>query len=280
MGLFGVHGSISGGLYNAVEEAEKLGCSSLQIFTANQRMWAVKKPSDDDAVVFAGAWKKSGLKKIVSHNSYLINLASFNPELLEKSRAAFIAELERVSALNLDALILHPGSFTGGEFDGGVENIADSINMALAKVKGFTSKLLLETTAGSGSSIGGKFEDLALIIRKIKQKEKIGVCFDTAHVFESGYDTKNDYKGVFGEFDRVVGLDRIGCFHINDSKTEFASHSDRHWHIGKGFIGEEFFKKLVNDKRFKDTPMILETPKEGDMDKENLKLLNKLAGRG
>jgi deoxyribonuclease-4 len=278
MGLLGIHGSISGGLYNAINEADALGCSSLQIFTANQRMWSVKTPSEDDAAQFKAVWKKSGIKKIVSHNSYLVNLASFNPELLEKSRAAFIAELERVAALGLDALILHPGSFTGGDFEGGVRNITESLNMAFSKVKGFSPKVLLETTAGSGSSIGGKFGDLALIIKGIKQGEKIGVCFDTAHVFEAGYDTKEDYKGVFGEFDRVIGLEKIGCFHVNDSKTDFASKADRHWHIGKGFIGEDFFGKLVNDKRFKNTPMILETPKEGGMDAVNIKLLKKLAG--
>jgi deoxyribonuclease-4 len=277
MGLLGIHGSISGSLSNAIVEADKLGCEALQIFTANQRMWAVKDPSGEDITEFASAWKKSSIKKIVSHNSYLVNLASFKPELLEKSRAAFMAEMRRVAVLKLDALILHPGSFTGGDYEGGVRNITDSINGAFAQVKDFPSMLLLETTAGSGSSIGGKFEDMALMIKKIKHREKVGVCFDTAHVFEAGYDTKNDYKKVFEEFDRVVGLERIGCFHINDSKTEFASKADRHWHIGQGHIGGEFFKKLVNDRRFKNIPMILETPKEGGMDMENLKLLHKMA---
>ena len=277
MGLLGIHGSISGSLSNAIVEADKLGCEALQIFTANQRMWAVKDPSGEDITEFASAWKKSSIKKIVSHNSYLVNLASFKPELLEKSRAAFMAEMRRVAVLKLDALILHPGSFTGGDYEGGVRNITDSINGAFAQVKDFPSMLLLETTAGSGSSIGGKFEDMALMIKKIKHREKVGVCFDTAHVFEAGYDTKNDYKKVFEEFDRVVGLEKIGCFHINDSKTEYASKSDRHWHIGQGHIGEEFFKKLVNDRRFKNIPMILETPKEGGMDMKNLKLLHKMA---
>jgi deoxyribonuclease-4 len=277
MGLFGIHGSISGSLSNAIYEADKLGCEALQIFTANQRMWAVKDPSAENIAEFAFVWKNSSIKKIVSHNSYLINLASFNPELLEKSRAAFMAEMRRVAVLKLDALVLHPGSFTGGDYEGGVKNIADSINKAFAEVKDFPPMLLLETTAGSGSSIGGKFGDLALIIKKIKRGDKVGVCFDTAHVFEAGYDTKNDYKKVFEEFDRIVGLERIGCFHINDSKTEFASKADRHWHIGQGHIGEEFFKKLVNDRRFKNIAMILETPKDGGMDVKNLKALHEMA---
>ncbi len=273
MGLFGIHGSISGGLFNAIEEGQALGCEALQIFTANQRMWSVKTPSSDDMSAFAAAWKKSGIKKVVSHNSYLVNLASVNPGLLGKSRLAFMAEMERVRDLNIDGLVFHPGSFTGGTYEEGIKNIIDSINRALSEVKGFASRVLLETTAGSGSSIGGKFEDLAYIIGKVKKKENIGVCFDTAHVFEAGYNTKDDYEGVFKAFDRIIGLENLRCFHINDSKTEFESHSDRHEHIGRGFLGADFFKKLVNDKRFKDVPMILETPKDGDMDKVNLKLL-------
>jgi deoxyribonuclease-4 len=278
MGLFGIHGSISGGLFKAIEEGSSLKCEALQIFTANQRMWTVKTPSAGDTTAFAGSWDKSRIKKIVSHNSYLVNLASVNPVLLEKSRASFAAEMERVAALDLDGLVFHPGSFTGGTYEQGVKNIIDSMNMALAKVKGFSSILLLETTAGSGNSIGGKFEQLAYIISGIKQKEKVGVCFDTAHVFEAGYNTKEDYEGVFGEFDKIVGVKNIRCFHINDSKTEFGSHADRHEHIGKGFLGADFFGKLVNDKRFRDVPMILETPKDGNMDSVNLKLLRKLSG--
>lgn len=276
MGLLGIHGSISGGLFNAIEEGESLGCGAMQIFTANQRMWTVRNPSPDDAAVFSGAWKKSHVKMVVSHGSYLVNLASVNPELLKRSRAAFIAEMQRVDALGLDALIFHPGSFTGGAYEQGIKNIIDSLNAALATVKGFGSRILLETTAGSGSSIGGKFEDIAYIIGKVKQKDKVGVCFDTAHVFEAGYNLKDDYSGVFKEFDGIIGVEKIHCFHINDSKTEFESHADRHENIGKGKIGAEFFGKLVNDKRFKDIPMILETPKEGGMDAKNLELLRKL----
>jgi deoxyribonuclease-4 len=276
MGLLGIHGSISGGLFNAIEEGESLGCGAMQIFTANQRMWTVRNPSPDDTAVFSGAWKKSHVKMVVSHGSYLVNLASVNPELLKRSRAAFIAEMQRVDALGLDALIFHPGSFTGGAYEQGIKNIIDSLNAALATVKGFGSRILLETTAGSGSSIGGKFEDIAYIIGKVKQKDKVGVCFDTAHVFEAGYNLKDDYSGVFKEFDGIIGVEKIHCFHINDSKTEFESHADRHENIGKGKIGAEFFGKLVNDKRFKDIPMILETPKEGGMDAKNLELLRKL----
>jgi deoxyribonuclease IV len=276
MGLFGIHGSIGGGLYNAIEQADGLGCQALQIFTANQRMWNVKTPAEEDITAFKTAWKKSGIKKIVSHNSYLVNLASVNDELLEKSRNGFFAEMQRVDALGLDGLVFHPGSFTDGTYEQGAQNIIDSLNLALAKNKKFSSVLLLETTAGSGSSIGGRFEHLANILGGIKQKEKIGVCFDTAHVFEAGYDTKENYEVVFKEFDKIIGIDNIRCFHINDSKTPFESHSDRHEHIGRGELGRAFFEKLVNDRRFRNIPMILETPPDNNMDSVNLKLLNKM----
>ena len=276
MGLYGIHASIGGGVFNAISEGEALGCEAIQIFTANQRMWSVKTPPETDVASFKSGWKKSGIKKIVSHGSYLVNLAGANKELLEKSRAAFFGEMQRAHALGLDSIVFHPGSFTGGTFEQGVKNIVDSVNEALKKFKDFRPKLLLETTAGSGNSIGGKFEDLALIIGKVKRKEKMGVCFDTAHVFEAGYDVKGGYEAVFKEFDKVIGLERLNCFHINDSKTPFASHADRHEHIGKGLIGTEFFGKLTRDKRFKETPMIIETPAENGMDKKNLDILRKL----
>ncbi|MCE5300322.1 MAG: deoxyribonuclease IV [Spirochaetia bacterium] len=276
MPYFGFHASISGGIYNAIEEAQALECGAMQIFTANQRTWQTKDPAGEDMARFKDAWEKSGIEKAVSHNSYLVNLASADPANLAKSRAAFEAEMRRVDALKLDGLVFHPGSFTGSTYDKGLKSIIESVNSALAKMKGFGSVLLFETTAGSGNSIGGKFEDIAAMLDGVKQKDKAGVCFDTAHVFEAGYDLKNDYEGVMKQFDRIIGTKMIKAFHMNDSKTPFNSHSDRHMHIGQGELGKEFFGKLVNDKRFRDLPMIIETPADEGMDKKNLDILRKL----
>ena len=276
MNLFGIHASISGGVYNAIAEGESLKCGALQIFTANQRQWDVKDISDVDAAKFELAWKKSQIKKIVSHSSYLINLGSIDPVNLKKSRDAFVSEMKRVSALGIDAVIFHPGSYGTSNYEKGLETIIEGLNYAISCVKEYKSLLLLEITAGSGNSIGGKFEDIAAVIAGVENKQIMGVCFDTAHAFEAGYDTVNDYEGVFKQFDKTIGLKRLKAFHVNDSKTDFTSHSDRHEHIGMGKVGEGFFKKLVNDKRFKNLPMILETPKEAGMDKKNLTLLRKL----
>jgi deoxyribonuclease-4 len=276
MGLIGVHVSIAGGIYNAVSEGNRIGCEAIQVFTANQRTWNTKQPSKADVEKFIEEFKKSPLKKAVSHDSYLINLASINDESLLKSRNAFLEEMERTDALKLNGLVFHPGSFTGGERQQGLETVADSLNYVFSKIKKFGSKLLLENTAGSGSHTGGTFEEIAFILKKVKNKDRMGVCLDTAHMFESGYDIKSNYKKVLDEFDRVIGLGRLECFHVNDSKTALESHADRHEHIGQGHIGIEFFRKLINDKRFKDTPMIMETPDENDMDIKNVRLLKSL----
>lgn len=279
MGLFGIHASISGGIYNAIDEGTRLKCEAIQIFTANQRQWTAKPVAADEAEKFKASWKASKIQKIVSHNSYLVNLASADAGNLEKSRKTFIEEMERVKILGIDAIIFHPGSHANTTFEKGMLTIIESLNFAISKVKDFKAMLLLETTAGSGSSIGGKFEHLAEIIAGIDKKEIMGVCFDTAHTFEAGFDTVNDFDGVFKNFDRIIGLKKLRAFHVNDSKTAFNSHADRHEHIGKGEIGLGFFKKLVNDKRFKDLPMILETPMEDGWDRRNLGTLRKLAGR-
>jgi len=276
MGYIGFHASISGGVHNAIDEAIEKKAEAIQIFTANQRMWSVKDISEEDVKLFFEKRKKSKLKSIVSHTSYLINLASGDKNILEKSRKAFKDEIKRSSVLKLDAIIFHPGSFTGTTYENGIKNIIDSLNILMESLSVAGPFLLLETTAGSGNTIGGRFEELAEIIAGVKRKDKIGVCFDTAHTFESGYDIKNNYENVFKEFDKIIGLAQLKAMHINDSKTEYQSKSDRHEHIGKGEIGKETFKKLMNDKRFAQIPMIIETPKVGNWDVINIRLLKKL----
>lgn len=270
MALLGIHASIAGGVSNAIDEGIALGCNALQIFTANQRQWKTKSISDNEAEEFIKKWRKSKIKKIYSHTSYLINLASNNKIKLKKSINAFLNEVKRSSELNLNGIIFHPGSFTGQDEKKALNIAAKSINTIINKSKNFKGKFIIELTA---NAIGKNFEQIKYIIDKVKKKDKIGVCIDTAHIFESGYDIKNKYNEVFREFDKAVGLKYIEVFHINDSKTPFASKVDRHQHIGRGYIGKEFFKKLVKDKKFKDKAMILETPKEKGWDKRNLKLL-------
>ncbi|HDQ26607.1 MAG TPA: deoxyribonuclease IV [bacterium] len=276
MGYIGFHASISGGLHNAIDEAVAAGAEAVQIFTANQRMWKVKTPDAGDVKLFLEKRRKSGIRYAVTHDSYLINLASVNPDILAKSRMAFSDEIKRSSMLGIDHIIFHPGSHTGGTHEQGITNIVTSLKAALKELPKGGPMLLLEATAGSGSHIGGRFEELAAIIKKLKRHPSVGICFDTAHVFEAGYDLKNNYDEVFNEFDKICGMDRIKVFHINDSKTVFGSHADRHQHIGRGELGEKFFAKLMRDSRFKELPMILETPDEDGMDAVNIKLLKKL----
>jgi len=279
MGYIGFHASIAGGVCNAVDEAVKKKAEAIQIFTANQRMWKTKPISGADAALFAEKRKKAGLKAVVAHDSYLINLASVKPDILDKSRKAFAGEIERSAALGIDAVIFHPGSYTGGTMKKGMKNIIDSLNMLMKKLPDDGPGILLETTAGAGSHIGGKFGELAEIISGIKRKNKTGVCFDTAHVFEAGYDIRNDYEGVFGEFERTLGTKQIKVFHLNDSRSPRESHVDRHEHIGKGELGMKFFEKLMKDKRFAKAPMIIETPDGENMDVKNMNLLKKFRGK-
>ncbi len=280
MGYIGFHASIAGGIYNAVDEAVRKKAEAMQIFTANQRMWKTKAVSKDSAARFRQKRKQAGLKAVVSHGSYLINPASVNPSMLSKSRKGFEDEIKRASLLELDAVIFHPGSYAGGSFKKGAENIVTSLNIITKKIPRIKLKLLFETVAGAGSRIGGSFEELAVLINKLKNRGLYGVCFDTAHVFEAGYDIKNDYEGVFRKFDRVIGLEKIKVFHVNDSKTPRNSKSDRHEHVGKGKIGRSFFEKLMKDKRFKTVPMLIETPGGKNMDAVNIKLLKKMRGAG
>ncbi len=274
MGLLGAHVSIAGGVELAPERAYNLGCDSLQIFSKNQRQWVAKELSEDSIRLFKENLEKFKLKKPVIHDSYLINLASADPEGLKKSREAFIDEAYRAYLLGVPYLVFHPGSNPDNE--AGIKLVAESLNMTISKVKDV--KLLIEITAGQGNAIGRRFEEIAKIIELVENKERVGVCFDTAHAFESGYDIRDEesYYKTFEEFDKVIGLNYLVCFHLNDSKTPYSSNVDRHEHIGKGQIGLKAFKLLVNDERFKEHPMLLETPGAEEFYEENLKTLRSL----
>lgn len=274
MGILGAHISISGGVNLAPERAFSLGCEALQIFTKNQRQWFSKELDEDTIKTFKENIKQFKIKKVVVHDSYLINLAARDADLLEKSRNAFLDEAKRTYILGIPYLIFHPG--TNPDPEEGIKLIAEGINKTLDSVPEIT--LLLETTAGQGNAIGRTFEELRKIIDLAEKRERVGICFDTAHAFESGYDISNEdgYYKTFELLDSIIGLDKIKCFHLNDSKTPLGSNVDRHEHIGKGMIGLKGFELLVNDERFAKHPMILETPGAEEFYAENLKVLKGL----
>ena len=274
MPLLGAHMSIEGGVFNAPLRGKKIGCDVIQIFTKNNNRWESKKITDKEITAFKENLERTGIKAVASHDAYLINLASPNKDVYKKSLIAFYDEMQRAEALGLPYLVFHPGAHLGEGEDMGVKQIADSINLLLSKKPKINLILLLETTAGQGTNIGWRFEQLAKIINLIEQKEKIGVCIDTCHIFAAGYDitTEKGYTKTFEEFDKIIGLKRLRLFHINDSKKGLASRVDRHEHIGKGMLGLSAFRMLMNDKRFKDIPMILETPKGKEMEEDKINL--------
>lgn len=278
--LLGAHMSVAGGIHTAVDRATSIGCTALQVFTKNTNQWSGKPITDEDAAMYRQKIAAAGIAPVVSHDSYLINLCAVNPDILKKSRAAFIDELERCELLGIPLLNFHPGSHLGAGDEDGVKRICESLNHAHQSTKDFKVKSVLEATAGQGTNVGYKFEHLRSIIDGVDQPERMAVCIDTCHIFAAGYDisTEEGYESTFRQFDEIVGLDRLVAFHINDSKKGVGSRVDRHEHIGKGAIGLTGFRLLMNDERFADIPKILETPKSDDLheDVENLKILKSL----
>jgi len=278
--LLGAHTSTSGGVSKSVDLAEKLGFTAIQIFSKNNNRWFQKPLEEKEIEAFKTRLRNSNIKFVVSHDSYLINLCATDKEILRKSRIAMLDELERCELLGIPHLNFHPGSHLGAGEGDGIKLIAESINIAHDKTKGYKVSSMLETTAGQGTAIGYRFEQLQQIIKLVEQKERMTVCLDTAHVFAAGYDIKDpkNFKKVIKEFDEIIGLERLKCFHFNDSKKELSSRVDRHEHIGKGFIGLEGFSNILNHTRLKKVPKILETPKGKEQleDLENLKVLRSL----
>lgn len=275
MGLLGAHVSIGGGLEKSIERGEELGCESIQIFSKNQRQWKSAPLSKESAMKFQKDLQNSDIQSAVIHDSYLINLASPEPDMLTKSREAFLDEMVRADQLDIPFLVFHPGSHMKKGEEAGLQRIAESLEYVLSKQPDGHVQLLLETTSGQGDHLGYCFEHLAKIISLVSRKDRLGVCYDTSHTFESGYDirTENTYEETFKQFDQIIGIDRLKVFHLNDSKTDLGSRVDRHENIGKGFLGLDPFRFLVNDRQFIDHPMILETPGGDVFYKENLELL-------
>jgi deoxyribonuclease-4 len=282
--LLGAHMSIAGGVGNALLDGKKVDCDAIQIFTKSSRQWASKPYSKEEIEQFVINRKETGITKVVAHDSYLLNLGSPDPALRVRSVTAFVDELERCEILGVTNLIAHPGAHVGsGEMEG-IKTIAKSLDEVHTACPRYDVKITLEITAGQGSNLGYRFEQIGNIMDATKESDRLRVCFDTEHAFAAGYDlrTPEGYERTFSEFDEAIGLEQLAAFHLNDSKKEFHSRVDRHEHIGKGFIGVAAFGLLMNDKRFWGLPMCLETPKGPDLkeDRENLTLLRSLIKGG
>ena len=273
--LLGVHCSIRGGLHNAFYEAESLGIDTFQVFTKNQRQWKEKIIDTEEKSTFLDSYKTSRVKMIFSHASYLINLASNDDTLWECSVRALIDEVQRCHDLGLEFTILHPGSAKGFGEQKGMKKIVKALKTTIHATKNSTVKILLENTAGQGTSIGYRFEHLKQIMDGV-DSSRIGMCFDTCHAFAAGYDmrTKCGFEATMEELDNIVGLKNLHVIHLNDSKGKLGSNLDRHEHIGKGKLGLEPFRQIMN--RFTHIPKVIETPKKDNMDMVNLEILRGL----
>ena len=281
--LLGAHMSIQGGLYRAIERAQSIGCTAVQLFTSNARSWTSSTITDEEAARFREAAQDFGPKAILAHDSYLINLAAPDPINHKKSVAAFGEEVDRCDRLGIRYLVMHPGSALDSPRDKALAKVARSFNTIFRQRPKSNVKVLIETTAGQGSGLGKTFEEIRIILDAVRQPERCGVCVDTCHTFVAGYDfrDKKGWRKTFREFDRIIGLDNLLAFHVNDSKKDLGSAVDRHEHIGRGALGLEAFRLLMNDRRFKNKVMSLETPKGEDLaeDVENLALLRSLIGK-
>lgn len=273
----GAHMSIAGGVQNAVLAGESIGCEAIQIFTKSSRQWHAKPYAEEEIKNFKDARKQSGIKIIIAHDSYLLNLGSSADELRKKSIDAMIDEIHRCETLEIPYLIAHPGSHNGNGEEIGIKMIARSLDEVHKACRGFKTQIALEITAGQGSNLGYSFDQIKRMIDSTSESERLKVCFDTEHAFAAGYDIrmKEGYERTFQEFDEKIGLANLVAFHLNDAKKDLGCRVDRHEHIGKGFIGQETFRLLMNDPRFWGKPMCLETPKDEDLkeDIENLTLL-------
>ncbi len=285
--LLGAHMSVSGGLHLAFERGKKVGCSTIQIFTKNERQWKAKPLGEVELAAWQTALAaNSEIGPVLTHDSYLINLANPADEPWEKSLEAFREEIERNRSLGIPFLVTHAGAHLGSGEEAGLARIAQAVNRIHRECadagQGPGTTILFETTAGQGTALGYKFEHWARLMAALDHPEWTGICFDTCHVWASGYDlaTPAGYEAAMTEFDHFIGLNKLQAFHINDSQKGLGSRVDRHEAIGKGTMGLEPFRFLMNDSRFRSTPMVLETPKgpDGAEDIENLATLRSLVG--
>jgi deoxyribonuclease-4 len=281
MAILGAHQSIAGGYYKAVEIARRTGCDCVQLFTKNNSQWRCKPIAEEEAALFRATLKKLKVKHPLSHASYLINLASPDPELWAKSIDGFVVELMRAEQLGIPYVVVHPGAYTTSCVEVGLKRIAAAVDEVLGQTRGLAATVLLETTSGQGSCLGCRFEHLAEIIGDVRDPERVAVCVDTCHIFSAGYalGTAADYQATMQQLDKIIGLKLVKAIHVNDSKAKFGSGVDRHAHIGRGEIGLEAFRLLLNDKRLRRVPMYIETNK-GEEDGRDLDEINLAVLRG
>lgn len=279
--FIGAHLSTEGGLHTAFQRAREEGCDALQIFTKNKGAWAAKPLLPEQVDAFRSEARTTGSPPIVAHAAYLLNLASPDAELREKSIEALRIEVERCEALGIPGLVLHPGSHTEAGEEVGLRHVARSLDRVHRATRGFRTKVLLESSAGQGSSVCSSFSGLGTILRTVKEPERLGICIDTCHVFAAGYElrTKAGFEQTLEELDREVGTERVLCIHINDSKRELGSRVDRHAHIGEGHIGVEGLRRVLREKRLAHAPFIFELPPENGMTKKNLAALRAMLKR-
>lgn len=277
----GAHMSIAGGVSKAFARGEALGCTAIQIFTKNASQWNAPSLTEEEVNEFKAECLRAGML-VVAHDAYLINLASPDTNLLAKSRAAFLEEMERAEALAIPYLVMHPGAHTGAGEETGLRVMVESYNYLLNETAGFQVGIAIENTAGQGTVLGYSLEHLSRMLAEVIAPERMAVCLDTCHAFAAGYDLRlpSGYETFIERFDSLIGLDRLKVIHVNDCKRELGRRVDRHEHIGKGMIGLECFRMIMNDRRFRGVPKLLETPKllDGkDMDLVNLAILRDLA---
>ena len=278
--ILGAHVPTKGGSHNGISIGEELDCQAIQIFTKNPNRWVGKKLTDEDVNMFIQRWQKSNIEFVLAHDSHLTNLASPKPDVLANSYHAFLEQIYRASRLKIPYIVTHLGSHLSTGVKTGLRLLSENLNKLLHQTEGTNVMIVLETTAGQGTNLGYRFEHIKQVMGSIDQKHRIGVCIDTCHIFASGYDirTAKSYQATFDKFERIIGIENLKVLHLNDSKSDFRNRVDRHEHIGEGKIGLEAFKLLVNDERFQNIPMIIETPQNEEMHQVNLATLRGLIG--
>ncbi len=282
----GAHMSIAGGLDLAPLRGRQVGCETIQVFTKSNRQWRARRLTDREVEAFQANLARTGISPVVAHDCYLVNLAAPRRAVWQRSVGAFRMELERAERLGIPYLVTHPGSHAGAGEAEGIRRVAEALNVLHAAPPSSRVQVLLETTAGQGSSLGYRFEQLAQILALVERADRVGICLDTCHVFAAGYDlrTPDGYRKTLKDLDACLGLRRLKAIHLNDSKGALGSRVDRHDHIGEGRLGLEAFRRLLNDPALHRIPMILETPKDDDCigaDRRNLARLRRLLdGRG
>jgi len=266
-----------GGFHTGFKWGDEWGCQCIQIYLTLSRRWDVPNLSQQEITRFKTAWQESLVKKVVAHVPYLVNLASPNNELRDKSVKRLGIEISLATKFGVSLLVLHPGSYGVSTREEGIKRIIEALNRLLEETES-SIKILLETMAGQGTMIGSRFEEIALILKRVPKSEKLGVCLDTGHLFMAGYDIRG-YKGwesVLNEFNKIIGIEKIGAIHLNNSKTGLGQKSDRHACIGEGKLGLRVFHAILKDQRFRGVPMVLEIPERDTRSKDNLELLRYL----